>query len=62
MVKKRNYVRQFFAYKDYFKSFKRTLSSSALQKKTQKTPLNQLQRAERIMKEYFNEKNKLGGK
>lgn len=35
---------------------------NGFQKKTQKTPLNQLQRAERIMKEYFNEKNKLGGK
>ena len=122
MGQRRQYVRQFFAYKDYFKDFKRTLTKDArdklyavlllimtiedilvkyfksikevkglyeirveesgniyrifccfddgnlvilfngFQKKTQKTPSEQIAKAERIMNEYFNDKKKNGGK
>lgn len=116
MSNRRQYIRQFFAYKGYFKDFKRTLTKDALEKmyavfmlimtteeipsiffraikgvkglfevrfeergniyrifccfdegnlvilfngfhkKTQKTPPDQIKQAERIMKEYFEEK------
>lgn len=116
MTVRRQYIRHFYAYKDYFKEFKRTLTREVLekiyavfmlimtvedipsmffrsiksvnglfeirieergniyrifccfdegnlvilfngfQKKTQKTPQDQIRKAERIMKEYFEEK------
>lgn len=122
MTQKRQYVRQLFAYKEYFKDFKRTISKevrdkiyavfllimtiqdipityfrsikgvkglyeirieeggniyrifccfdeenlvilfNGFHKKTQKTPQDQINRAERIMKEYFNDKINNGDK
>lgn len=72
---KKEYKRHMVAYKDYFKEFKKTLIYrifccfdegnlvilfNGFQKKTQKTPQGEIDKAKRIMNEYFESKNKKG--
>lgn len=69
---KKEYVRQVVVFEDHFKDFRKTLDRDTLkklyqvltlilfngfQKKTQKTPVEQLDKAEALMKKYFDQKN-----
>lgn len=70
-LKKSEYVRRVITYSHYFKDFKRTISREALtkvykvillsgfQKKTQKTPQKEIEKAERLMNEYLEKKHRL---
>ena len=70
-MKKNEYVRRVITYSHYFKDFKRTISREALtkvyqvlllsgfQKKTQKTPQKEIEKAERLMNEYLEKKHRL---
>ena len=52
-------IRNVIIYKDYFEEFfvKRVVVLlSGFQKKDQKTPISEIEKAKRIMNEYYNEK------
>jgi phage-related protein len=51
---KREYVRHIVAYKDYFKDFKKELP-----RKSQKTPKAEIEKAKRIMNEYYEQKKQM---
>ena len=54
IMAKREYVRHIVAYKDYFKDFKKELP-----RKSQKTPKAEIEKAKRIMNEYYEQKKQM---
>lgn len=53
-----NFASDIFRIFCFFDSGKLVVLLSGFQKKTQKTPREEIKRAERLMKEYFNEQSK----
>ena len=58
---KKEYVRHVVVFEDHFKEFRKTLDRETLKKLyqvlTQKTPSEQLEKAETLMKKYFEQNN-----
>ena len=54
---KKEFVRQVVVFENHFKEFRKTLNFNGFQKKTQKTPAEQLDKAEALMKKYYDQKS-----
>lgn len=55
MGAKREYVRRIVVFEDHFKEFKTKLDKNTL-KKTRRTPASEIEKANELMKRYFEQK------